>query len=135
MRHTTCETVKVVVPKADIGENDPAMIALRAWGNSLDLRRIHGTELQAEYAFPMIARGALIGALVCGPKSNGESFAPDELKALSGMAHGVGVALDALTIRTEIGIEPLRAAITEAFAEMREAIVREIRASHPTERR
>ncbi len=135
MRHTTCETVKVVFPKADIGENDPAMIALRAWGTSLDLRRIHGTELQAEYAFPMIARGSLIGALVCGPKANGESFAPDELKALSGMAHGVGVALDALTMRTETGIEPLRAAISEAFAEMREAIVSEIRAPRPTERR
>ncbi len=124
-RHTVCESVAIVCPRADIDENDPAIIALQAWGNPLDLRDISQTALRGDYAFPMIARGELMGALVCGSKPNGESFAPDERKALTAVAHAVGITLDSFTSRNLNAVEPLR----QAIAEMRDAIVRELRAS------
>jgi hypothetical protein len=123
--HTGCESVAVVRPRVDIDENDPAMIALHAWGNPLDLRSVSQTALRGDYAFPMIARGALMGALVCGSKRSAESFPPDERKALAAVAHGVGITFESLASRNTNVMEPLRAAI----AEMRDAIVRELRAS------
>jgi hypothetical protein len=123
-RHTGCETVAIVYPHADIDENDPAMIALHAWGTPLDLRSVSQTALRGDYAFPMIARGALMGALVCGSKPSGESLPPDERKALAAVAHGVGITFDSLAGRNANALESLR----EAIAEMRDAIVQELRA-------
>jgi hypothetical protein len=88
-RHTACEAVEIVRPRADVDENDPAFISLKAWGKPLELEDVAETELRGDYAFPMIARGSLIGALVCGRKANGESFAPDEVRALATVAHGL----------------------------------------------
>lgn len=45
----------------------------------------------------MISRGDLVGVLVCGPKLDGESYAPDESDALLTLAQGVGSALGALS--------------------------------------
>ncbi|HZY99664.1 MAG TPA: hypothetical protein VFE36_08830 [Candidatus Baltobacteraceae bacterium] len=47
----------------------------------------------------MLSRGKLVGTLVCGPKPDGESYAPDESAALFELAHGVGTALDLLDDR------------------------------------
>jgi hypothetical protein len=80
----------------EIGENDPAIVSLRAWHRSVDLHRIEGTEIHGDLAFPMISRGQLIGALICGAKRYGETYAPDESEALQAIAHGVGSALDVL---------------------------------------
>ena len=78
-----------------VGENDRALVALRTWHKTVDLHRLD-TALQGEYAYPMLSRGHLVGALVCGPKIDGDSYAPDESNALSELAHGVGTALDLL---------------------------------------
>jgi hypothetical protein len=78
-----------------VGENDRALVALRTWHKPVDLERID-TALQGEYAYPMLSRGNLVGALVCGPKTDGDSYAPDESNALSELAHAVGTALDLL---------------------------------------
>jgi hypothetical protein len=78
-----------------VGENDRALVALRTWHKTVDLHRLD-TALQGEYAYPMLSRGHLVGALVCGPKIDGDSYAPDESNALSELAHGVGMALDLL---------------------------------------
>lgn len=80
------------------GENDPALVTLRAFHEVVDLH-VTQSALQGEFAYPMLARGHLIGALVLGPKTSGEPYAPDESTAIAQLAHGVGVALDLLGVR------------------------------------
>jgi sigma-B regulation protein RsbU (phosphoserine phosphatase) len=81
----------------DIDENDLALVALRASGERVDL---HGLEtvLHGDYAYPMLARGRFVGALVVGPKRSHEPYAPDESAAIAEVAHGVGIALDLLGV-------------------------------------
>jgi hypothetical protein len=78
-----------------VGENDPAMVALRARKEPVDLHALT-TALQGEYGFPMISRGELVGELVCGLKRNGDPYAPDEIAALATLALSVATALDTL---------------------------------------
>jgi hypothetical protein len=82
----------------EVGENDPALVAMRARRIVPDLHATRSA-LPGAMAFPMIVRGELIGALVCGNKEQAEAYAPDEKEALRGMATAVGHALDALRIR------------------------------------
>ncbi|HZO92309.1 MAG TPA: GAF domain-containing protein [Candidatus Baltobacteraceae bacterium] len=79
----------------EAGENDPAILALKARHAPLDPHR-YPTALHADVALPMLARGRLLGVLLCGARAGGEAYAPDEVAALSDLAHGVGGALDAL---------------------------------------
>ena len=83
--------------RAEVSENDPGIVALRAWNKPIDLHLFPGSQLRGEFAFPMISRGDLVGALICGPKRDGEAYAPDESEALLALAHGVGTALDTLS--------------------------------------
>ena len=85
-----------------VDENDPALVALRASREVVDLHLVD-TALVGEFAYPMLGRGHLIGALVLGPKLSGEPYAPDESLAIAQLAHGVGVALDLLRARTSGG--------------------------------
>jgi hypothetical protein len=118
------------LPLGDVSENDPAVLALRASMQPIDLHR-HAGALRGEYAFPMSSRGLLVGILVCGPKRHGEPYAPDEREALAKLASGVGGALDALTA----GREQLEAAILglqDEFAALRDEVrelVAEMRAN------
>jgi phosphoserine phosphatase RsbU/P len=79
-----------------VSENDPAIVALRAWRKTVDLHTLD-TELRGEFAYPMIARGRLVGTIVLGPKRSGDPYAPDESEAILHLAHGVGGALDVLS--------------------------------------
>ncbi|HEY1975524.1 MAG TPA: hypothetical protein VGG89_03145 [Candidatus Baltobacteraceae bacterium] len=109
--HTTAESSYIVLrngsaayssasePRAEISENDPAIVELKAWSKPVDLHAVTGSHLHGELAFPMASRGQLVGALVCGPKRDGEAYAPDETEALAALAHGVGSALDVLEAR------------------------------------
>ncbi len=111
-------------------ENDSGIIALRAWGKPLDLHDATNSELQGSVAFPMMARGVLVGALVCGSKKGGESFAPDEIEALMALAHGVGVALDSLNRESGDSIASLHEAVIGLQASvdtMQESIAAEFR--------
>jgi hypothetical protein len=76
-------------------ENDPAIVALRAWHKPVDLKTLD-TTIHAEFAYPMIARGRLVGLVALGPKRSGENYAPDESEAIAQLARGVGVAVDTL---------------------------------------
>ncbi|HEY6325244.1 MAG TPA: GAF domain-containing protein [Candidatus Cybelea sp.] len=78
-------------------ENDPGILALRAWHKPVDLEPLEDSVLRGELVFPMISRGTLVGLLVCGAKRSGEAYAPDESEALLALAHGVGTALDVLS--------------------------------------
>ena len=80
---------------ADVSENDPAIVFLRTWHRKLDLHGVD-TRFQGEFAYPMISRGRLVGALLLGPKRSQESYAPDESDAIDDLAHHVGAALDVL---------------------------------------
>lgn len=84
----------------NVGEDDPAIVALRAWGKPLDLRNVQ-TDLRGEFAYPMVARGRLVGALILGPKRSGVSYAPDESDAIAQLSQGVGLALDVLSVKSE----------------------------------
>jgi hypothetical protein len=97
LRNGSAEYLSVSEPQgAEISENDPAIVVLRAWSKPVDLHDVSGSRLQGDLAFPMASRGRLVGALVCGSKRDGESYAPDETEALAALAHGVGGALDVL---------------------------------------
>jgi hypothetical protein len=80
---------------AAVDDNDPAILALRTWHKPLDPHR-YATALRGDLALPLIARGTLLGVLVCGERAGGEAYAPDEIETLSQFAHGVGSALEAL---------------------------------------
>ena len=96
-QHTGAQHVTVLQCDAlgPIDENDPALVALRASRKPLELHDLQ-TDLRGEIAFPMVARGRLVGALVLGPKASHESYAPDESAALVEIAHSVGLSLDVL---------------------------------------
>jgi hypothetical protein len=107
---------------SQVDENDVALVAMRAWHAPVDLESVVGSALHGQYAFPMVARGELVGALVCGTKADNEVYAPDESEALQLVASGVGTALGLLGDAHANG----EAALTEAVGELRSAI-RELR--------
>ena len=84
-------------PAEQASENDAAVLALKTWHQPLDPHR-YATALRGDLALPMSARGQLLGIVLCGERSNGEAYAPDEVEALSRFAQGVGSALDALAV-------------------------------------
>ena len=85
------------LPQA-IAVNDLAFIKLRTRNAELDLNGIPG-ELGADgYAFPLMVRGSLLGALVVGQRP-GEHYVADERELLFHVAHEVGAALFALRAR------------------------------------
>lgn len=99
VRSSTGADASIVVlddgPSA-VDENDSALIALRAWQKPIDLELFADSALRGQFAFPMMARGALVGVLVCGTKMDDEVYAPDESEALHLVADGVGNALSLL---------------------------------------
>jgi hypothetical protein len=102
LRHGSAEYVWISDPAGtQTSENDPAIVALRAWSKPVDLHEVADSTLRGELAFPMASRGQLFGALICGPKRDGEAYAPDEAEALGALAHGVGSALDVLDAERE----------------------------------
>jgi hypothetical protein len=107
----------------DVGENDPAIVSLRTWHRKLDLHGVD-TKLEGEFAYPMVSRGRLIGALLLGPKRSQESYAPDESDAIEDLAHHVGGVLDVLghsASRDEPMLAELKAmhrAIADGFASL-----------------
>ena len=114
-RHTGASSIEFVLPDGDghygsIDKNDPALVRLRASHEIVDLHRAN-TALTGALAYPMLACGRLIGALVLGPKSGGEPYAPDEEGAIAQLAHGVGVALDLLDGRTAAANDEIRASL------------------------
>ncbi|HVA33957.1 MAG TPA: GAF domain-containing protein [Candidatus Baltobacteraceae bacterium] len=85
---------------AAVSENDPAILALKAWHKPLDPHR-YETELVGAMAIPMLGRGRLLGILLLGERAGGEAYAPDELDALSQFAHGVGSALETISLQKD----------------------------------
>jgi hypothetical protein len=101
-----------------VSENDPGIVALRAWNKPIDLHEFPDSQLHGEFAFPMISRGELVGVLVCGPRRDGGAYAPDESEALLALAHGVGTALDTLSSQHNGVIESIRETQTLMLQEL-----------------
>ena len=121
VRASTRTDVSILLTDDDEGivdENDPALVALRAWHRSVDLERFPTSALKGQFAFPMVARGRLVGALICGSKRDSEIYAPDEAEALQSLADGVA---NALSLFSQDG-ETLNDSLIVSIAELRAAI-------------
>lgn len=81
----------------DVDENDPALVSIRANHKVVDLHTVP-TRLEGEFAYPLFARGQMLGVMVLGPKRSGESYAPDESDAIEKVASAVASTLDALRL-------------------------------------
>lgn len=112
----------------DVSENDPAIVALRAGRKMLDLHTIQ-SDFRGEFAYPMMARGRLVGALVLGPKHSGDSYAPDESDAITQLAHGVADACDVLTAKENAGTprDALLLEVRDAVRSLPDAIAARLR--------
>jgi len=107
-----------------VTENDPAIVSLRTWHRKLDLHGVK-TEFAGEFAYPMVSRGRLIGALLLGPKRSQESYAPDESDAIEDLADHVASVLDVLgrsnsgddAVLTEL--KSLQRALADQFSSLR----------------
>ncbi|HEX3671175.1 MAG TPA: hypothetical protein VHT92_05665, partial [Candidatus Cybelea sp.] len=47
--------------RTTVSQNDPAIVAMRAWRKPVDLHRVGDSLLNGELSFPMISRGELVG--------------------------------------------------------------------------
>jgi hypothetical protein len=108
---------------------------LAAWNKPVALHGIAGSALRGELAFPMMSRGRLVGALICGAKRDGDDYAPDESDALLALARGVADALDVLDAKGARFADPelveIRASIrvlSEATLALPDAIAERMRA-------
>ena len=83
---------------AQVATDDLAFVGLRARNAELDLDDTQSRLGRDGYAFPLMLRGTLLGALVVGQRP-GEHYAADERELLFHVAHEVGAALLALRAR------------------------------------
>jgi hypothetical protein len=95
-----------------ISENDAAVVALKTWHKPLD-PHAYDSALRGDLALPMVARGQLLGLVLCGERAGGEAYAPDEIEALAQFAHGLGSAFDGLTRDAPVERDSLLEAIRE----------------------
>ena len=79
--------------------DDLAFVRLRTRLSQVDLSDITSALGSDAIAFALAVRGQLVGALICGRRPNGESYAPDEIRMLRGVAHEVGAELHAIRAR------------------------------------
>jgi hypothetical protein len=119
--HTNAKSVILVLDDAGryggAGENDPAIVRLRATHRPVDLHEVP-SQLPGELAFPMVARGHLVGAIVLDARRSGEAYAPDETAAIAQLANSVGYGVDVLSSSVHRNGE-LLAAIDALRAEVR----------------
>ena len=116
--------------RVTVSENDPGILALRAWHKPVDLHTVSESALRGEFAFPMISRGELVGVLICGAKHDNEVYAPDESDALLTLAHEVGTTLGTLSSRDDSAADSTRA--TQAIiVEKLDALMSQVRSTLP----
>lgn len=124
LRHAEASSVNVLLDNGcgqygTVNENDPALVSLRTDHTRVDLHALQ-TTISGEWAYPMVARGRLAGALVLGPKRSQESYAPDESAAIAQLA-----LIDGVLSQMEQRLD----AVADAMAQLPAAIARELRAT------
>jgi hypothetical protein len=75
--------------------DDPALVRMRATRLPVALADV-ASAFAGDHVFPMCVRDAITGAVVLGAKSNGETYAPDEIATVETVVLALGNALDAL---------------------------------------
>jgi hypothetical protein len=88
----------VAAPDA-IDVDDPAFVRMRATLRDIELDDVGSALGPRGLAVPMVVRGALLGALVLGPRTTDEPYAPDERTLLLRVAHEIAAALHAMQAR------------------------------------
>lgn len=71
--------------------NDAAPLRLRRWQQPFETEDYSAEHRHVLY-IPMTLRGDVLGFLCCGPKPDHTPYLPDEISALSLLAHHVGIA-------------------------------------------
>ena len=108
----------------DVDENDPALMSMRAGRKVVDLHTV-ATMVEGEFAYPLFARGRMLGAMVLGPKRSGESYAPDESGAIEQIVAAVANTLDVLSLgdprRADALVDGIRS-IQESLANIGERL-------------
>ncbi len=94
---------------AQLDLDDLALVKLRAHATEVDLNGTPSRLGREGYAFPLRARGRLLGILAVGPRSD-EHYVADERELFAHVAHEVGAALFALRAQaTEALLDEARA--------------------------
>lgn len=93
-----------------LDRDDPLLVALRRWKEPIDTHTVK-TALPDGMAFPMVARGNLIGVVACRTKRDSTAFAPDEREPLAEVAGGVARALDTLSREHESSLDTIERSI------------------------
>lgn len=75
-----------------VGADERAFLRLRSTLKPVTIADV-GSDLPGIIAFPLVVVGQLTGALVVGPRKNGEPYDPDEVALLSRLAHELAVTL------------------------------------------
>jgi len=87
---------------ADVGVDDAAFVRLRKHLSQIELSEVNSA--LGSDAIALSVRGQLTGAFVCGPRINGETFAPDEIALMRNVTHEIGVELHAIRSREKAEI-------------------------------
>ena len=122
---------------AQVAADDLAFVKLRVRNAELDLNGTQSALGADGYAFPLMVRGSLLGALVVDQRP-GEHFAADERELLFHVAHEVGMALFVLraqesearaqTIQGQLQASESQARANETRAQTNEIQLNEARA-------
>jgi hypothetical protein len=81
--------------------DDLAFVRMRGSRAPVDLSDVTSALGTDGVAFPLSARGALTGAMICSRRPNGETYDPDEIALLASVAHEVGAEVNAIRARTQ----------------------------------
>jgi GAF domain len=92
-----------------IGIDDPVVVRMRSSFAPVDLGTLRSSFGTAGTVFPMLSRGRMLGALVCGDKPGRRAYDPDERALLAEVAHETGTSL--LFLRTATLPSPAPAAV------------------------
>lgn len=83
-------------PPKIVDSDDPAFVRMRADLRDVELEDVASALGGSGLAVPMTVRGSLLGAVVLGPRTSGEPYAPDERALLLLVARELAAALNAM---------------------------------------
>jgi len=82
-----------IVPMMSVNIDDPVVVRMRSALMEIELGALRSTLGSEGIVFPMLARGRVVGVLVCGNKPGRQAYDPDERKLLFDLAHEAGTSL------------------------------------------
>ena len=86
--------------------DDPVVVRMRSGLGPVDLGALRSSFGSAGTVFPMLSRGRMLGAVVCGDQPGRRAYDPDERALLAELAHEAGTSLLFLRTATLPSISP-----------------------------